>query len=155
MCFCAIYWISTFKEVLLLGPEALVTKPGRAPIMAMCSHASGTHQITLRTGSSVRTHDSWRRVRLNSSTWGDSAAEGISVAIVGSASASVCQSLGAVGPEQPVSSWEMFLRVFKFKDYTYRIRFSEKGLSRLHFVVVLSKFLVISSKDHSLLYWKL
>lgn len=69
--------------------------------------------------------------------------------------ASICQPLGAVGPEQPVSSWEMFLKVFQFKDYTCRIRFSEKGFSRLHFVVVLSKFLVITSKDHSLLYWKL
>lgn len=143
------------QRSLLLGPEALITKPGRAPIMAMCSHASGTHQITLRTGSSVRT---WQ---LAASSFKQQYVRrlggrgNLSVAIVGSASASVCQSLGAVGPEQPVSSWEMFLRVFKFKDYTYRIRFSEKGLSRLHFVVVLSKFLVISSKDHSLLYWKL
>lgn len=31
MCVCAIYWISKFREVLLLGPEALITKPERAP----------------------------------------------------------------------------------------------------------------------------
>lgn len=48
----------------------------------------------------------------------------------------------------------MFLRVFKFQDYTCRIRFTEKGFSRLPFVTVLSKFLVIISKHHSLLYWK-
>lgn len=36
MCVCAIYWISKFREVLLLGPEALITKPERAPPSCRC-----------------------------------------------------------------------------------------------------------------------
>lgn len=161
MCFCAIYWISKFREVPV-SPEALITKPESTPPSCwcvQCSNASGTNRITLRTQVICQyTDGSWQWVHLSSSTWGDSKAVGISVTIVGSASASWI-SLSASGccgwPQQPVSSWEMFLKIFKFKDYTYRIRFSEKGFSRLHFVVVLSKFLVIISKDHSLLNWKL
>ena len=36
ICFCAICWISRFREVFQLGPETLKTKPRRAPPSSRC-----------------------------------------------------------------------------------------------------------------------
>lgn len=30
VCFCAIYWISRFRELLLIGPVSLIAKPRKA-----------------------------------------------------------------------------------------------------------------------------
>lgn len=48
-----------------------------------------------------------------------------------------------------------FSKSLSSKIIPVEIRFSKKGVPRLHFVLVLSKFLMIISQDHSLLYWKL
>lgn len=147
----------------LVSPEALITKPESAPPSCwcvQCSNASGTNWITLRTRVICQyTDESWQWVHLNS-MWGVSKAVRISLSLLLALQVhheSVCQPLGAVGGQNNLSNHhdKCFSKSLSSKIIPVESDFSEKGFSRLHFVVVLSKFLVIISKDHSLLYWKL
>lgn len=106
MCVCAIYWISEFREVLLLGPEALITKPERAPPSCQCVQVHLVPmgypenpvicQYTRKPAVSSCKQQYVRRLEGSGN---------LSLLLaLQEHCVSICQPLGAVGPEQPVSS---------------------------------------------------
>lgn len=157
ICFCAIYWIFKFREVLLLGPDTLITKPRRASPSCQCVQmhlvpiGQLKTQIVCQYTSENLAMNPFKPVRQETRRRQESLCCCWLRKCIVNVSASWCCG----GQGRPTWSWEVFLVVFKFKDYTCRKQIFHKGFSRLRFVVVLSKFLMIMSQDHSLLYWKL